>query len=66
MGITDGLYYFISNLMYWLWSFKYWVISIEIPNVIAAQKARKDEDLDVSKRDTELIGKKSVCSESKY
>jgi hypothetical protein len=66
MGITDGLYYFISNLMYWLWSFKYWVISIEIPNVIAAQKARNDEDLDVSKRDTELIGKKSVCSESKY
>lgn len=44
MGITDGLYYFISNLMYWLWSFKYWVISIEIPNVIAAQKARQDED----------------------
>ena len=66
MGISDGLYYFISNLMYWLWSFKYWVISIEIPNVIAAQKARNDEDLDVSKRDTELIGKKSVCSESKY
>jgi hypothetical protein len=52
MGITDGLYYFISNLMYWLWSFKYWVISIEIPNVIATQKARKDEDLDLFKRDT--------------
>ena len=35
MFVTIFFFYFTSNLLYWLFGFKYWVISIEIPNMIA-------------------------------
>ena len=47
------MFYFTSNLMYWLFGFKYWVISIEIPNMIEAAK----EDGKQQKR---------ICSETRY
>jgi hypothetical protein len=34
MFVTIFLFYFVSNLIYWLFGFKYWVISIEIPHVL--------------------------------
>ena len=33
-SISVFLFYFISNLIYWLFGFKYWVISIEVPKSI--------------------------------
>ena len=31
ISVTIFFFYFICNWMYWLFGFKYWVISIEIP-----------------------------------
>ena len=30
-SVSIFLFYFLSNLIYWLFGFKYWVISIEVP-----------------------------------
>jgi hypothetical protein len=38
IGFSIFFFYFVSNLMYWLFGFKYWVISIEIPTLIAYQE----------------------------
>ena len=43
-----------SNLMYWLFGFKYWVISIEVPRLISASKEGNE------------AGHKSICSETRY
>jgi len=34
MGVTIFLFNGVSNLLYWLFGFKYWVISIEIPTLM--------------------------------
>lgn len=47
------MFYFTSNLMYWLFGFKYWVISIEIPNVIEAAKEGGKQQ-------------KRICTETRY
>ena len=39
IGLSIFLFYFVSNLIYWLFGFKYWVISIEIPQLISNQEA---------------------------
>lgn len=41
MGVTIFFFYFVSNLMYWLFGFKYWVISIEIPQLLAVEDGRR-------------------------
>ena len=38
MGVTIFLFYFVSTLIYWLFGFKYWVISIEIPYVLQQEE----------------------------
>ena len=53
-AICIFLFYFTSNLMYWMFGFKYWVISIEVPRLIVASK-------NSSKRNH-----KSICSEARY
>lgn len=53
-SITVFLFYFLSNLIYWLFGFKYWVISIEVPRSIAAKKKWRDEK------------DKSICTEAGY
>lgn len=49
------LFYFTSNLMYWLFGFKYWVISIEVPHLIEAQKEGSDGQ-----------PRKRICTEKRY
>jgi hypothetical protein len=44
MGVSIFLFYFVSNLMYWLFGFKYWVISIEIPQLITQQEAEINDE----------------------
>ncbi len=39
VGITTFFYNGCSLLLHWLFSFKYWVISLEIPKVLKAQDA---------------------------
>lgn len=34
IGFTVFGFYFFSNLMYWLFGFKYWVTSVEIPALV--------------------------------
>ena len=53
-SITVFLFYFLSNLIYWLFGYKYWVISIEVPRSIAATKKWSEEK------------DKSICSETGY
>ena len=40
--------------MYWMFGFKYWVISIEVPRLIAASKEGAEDN------------QKSICSEARY
>ena len=40
--------------MYWMFGFKYWVISIEVPRLIAASKEGAE------------VNHKSICSEARY
>ncbi len=47
-------FFFTSNLMYWMFGFKYWVISIEVPRLIAASKEGNEAK------------HKSICSEARY
>ena len=53
-SISIFLNYFVGNLMYWLYGFKYWVISIEIPGLIAASNFDRKEK------------HKKICSEARY
>jgi hypothetical protein len=39
IGFTVFGFYFFSNLMYWLFGFKYWVTAVEIPALVAEHKA---------------------------
>lgn len=59
IGISIFLFFFVSNLMYWLFGFKYWVISIEIPQLITQQEAEITNDKEDQR-------KKRFCSEAKY
>ena len=59
MGGSIFLFYFVSNLMYWLFGFKYWVISIEIPQLISQQQAELNPD-------KEIVRKERFCTEAKY
>ena len=52
-SIAVFLFYFTSNLMYWLFGYKYWVIAIEVPRLIAAGEEGK-------------LNHKSICSEARY
>lgn len=53
-SVSVFLFYFISNLMYWMFGFKYWVISIEVPRLIEASK------------DGSSLNHKTICSEKGY
>ena len=61
MVVFQYFFYFISNLIYWLFGFKYWVISIEIPNLIAAQKEAEERGIDEEK-----LERKRFCTEARY
>ena len=53
-SVSVFLFYFVSNLMYWMFGFKYWVISIEVPRLIASTKDGTEGN------------HKSICSEAGY
>ena len=53
ISIAVFLFYFISNLMYWLFGYKYWVIAIEVPMLISAGEEEK-------------LNHTSICSEVRY
>ena len=54
MAISIFLFYFTSNLIYWIFGFKYWVISIEVPRLIAESKEGPQSN------------HKSICTEARY
>lgn len=64
MSVTIFLFYFVSNLMYWLFGFKYWVISIEIPDLIE-QQMTQTEEIDETSAD-EKQEKKKFWTETRY
>ena len=53
-SINVFIFYFTGNLMYWMFGFKYWVISVEVPRLIDASKEGKEAK------------HKSFCSEASY
>ena len=60
IGFSIFIFYFVSNLMYWLFGFKYWVISIEIPQLISNQEA------ELFNSNKEIVRSERFCSETKY
>ena len=52
-SITVFLFYFLSNLIYWLFGFKYWVISIEVPK--AFNKSEKSSNLRISQNTYNIV-----------
>jgi hypothetical protein len=32
IGVTNFLFYFCMNLAHWIYGFKYWIVSREMPN----------------------------------
>jgi hypothetical protein len=59
VGLTIFAYYYINNLIYWLFGFKYWVMAMEMPRIIKETERKFDETQEV-KRD------KPFWNERKY
>ena len=59
--VTIFLFFFISNLMYWLFGFKYWVIAVEIPIVL-----KENDESEVVEGQEVGQRKKRFCTETKY
>jgi hypothetical protein len=55
-------FYFTSNLMYWLFGFKYWVMAIEVPLLIENQQEQQ-RDLDETR---EIVHIKRFWTERRY
>jgi hypothetical protein len=48
VGITVGMEYWPGHILYFLFGFKYWVISLEMPKYIDAQEKEFEEDATTS------------------
>jgi hypothetical protein len=57
MGIAIALWYGIQNVLYWLFGFKYWVISIEMPLVI---EAKDDKYLERNEKKKNRFGQRNA------
>ena len=61
VGVSIFMFYFVENLMYWLFGFKYWVTSVEIQQIQEEQKTQSGRAVAA-----ENIKKKRFCTETKY
>jgi hypothetical protein len=55
ISVLDGCsifsYYLPSNIMYWLFGWKYWVISLEVPALVNEQNEQIDEEKPVERKE---------------
>jgi len=44
IGVTVFFFYFLSNLQYWMFGWKYWVTAVEMQALVEQQNAGKFKD----------------------
>lgn len=42
-SISMFLFYFSNDIVYWLYSFKQWTISVQVPQIIKSKKNNQDK-----------------------